>query len=79
MIQAKAAIEEAVGHPIGIKAWDLATDTGHLAAKGVKCLGYSPAEERLCHTVEDSISIEMMEEGIVGYLGVTAALANNPK
>ena len=79
VIQAKAAIEEAVGHPIGIKAWDLATDTGHLAAKGVKCLGYSPAEERLCHTVEDSISIEMMEEGIVGYLGVTAALANNPK
>ena len=79
VVQAKAAIEEAVGHPIGVKAWDLATDTGHLAAKGVKCLGYSPAEERLCHTVEGSISIEMMEEGVVGYLALTAALANNPK
>ena len=78
IVLAKAAIEEAVGHPIGLKAWDLATDTGHLTAKGVKCLGYSPAEERLCHTVEDSISIEMMEEGIVGYLAVTAALANEP-
>lgn len=76
IVLAKSAIEEAVGHPIGLKAWDLATDTGHLAAKGVKCLGYSPAEERLCHTVEDSISIEMMEEGIVGYMAVTAALAN---
>ena len=29
-----------------------------------------PAEIELCHTTEDSISIEMMEEGTVGYLAL---------
>ena len=41
--------------------------------------GYSPAEIKLCHTTEDSISIEMMAEGTVGTLAVTYALANNEK
>ena len=79
IVQAKAAIEAAVGHPIQTKAWAFATDTGHYTAKGVKCLGYSPAEIKLCHTTRDSIDIAMMEEGTVGYLAVTRALANNPK
>ncbi|WP_455582981.1 M20 family metallopeptidase [Dysosmobacter sp.] len=75
--QAKAAIEAAVGRQIRTKPWAFATDTGHYTAKGVKCLGYSPAEIKLCHTTEDSIDIAMMEEGMVGYLAVASALANN--
>ena len=39
----------------------------------------SPAEIKLCHTTEDSISIEMMAEGTIGTLAVTYALANNEK
>ena len=49
------------------------------AAKGVKCLGYSPAEIKLCHTTRDSIDIAMMEEGTVGYLAAVQTLANEPK
>ena len=79
IVQAKAAIEAAVGHEIKTKPWAFATDTGHYSRKGTKCLGYSPAEIKLCHTTEDSISIEMMEEGTVGTLAVTYALANNEK
>lgn len=79
IVQAKSVIEEAVGRTIQTKPWAFATDTGHYANKGVKCFGYSPAEIRLCHTTRDSIDIEMMDEGTVGYLAVTAALANNPK
>lgn len=75
----KKTIEDAVGHPIKTKAWAFATDTGHYAAKGVKCVGYSPAEIRLCHTTEDSIDIAMMEEGTVGYLALTQVLANSNK
>lgn len=75
----KQAIEQAVGHPIQTKAWAFATDTGHYAAKGVKCIGYSPAEIKLCHTTSDNIDIEMMKEGIVGYLALTMALANQKK
>ena len=47
--------------------------------KGVKCLGYSPAEIKLCHTTRDSIDIAMMEEGTVGYLAAVQTLANEPK
>ena len=57
----------------------LTTYTGHYAAKGVKCLGYSPAEIKLCHTTRDSIDIAMMEEGTVGYLAAVQTLANEPK
>ena len=75
----KAAIEDAVGREIQTKPWAFATDTGHYAAKGVKCLGYSPAEIKLCHTTRDSIDIAMMEEGTVGYLVAVQTLANEPK
>jgi len=79
IVRAKAAVEEAVGREIKTKPWPFATDAGHYASKGVKVLGYSPAEVKLCHTVEDSISIEMMEEGIAGYLALTLTLANESK
>ena len=77
--KAKAAIEDAVGHKIQTKAWAFATDTGHYAAKGVKCMGYSPAEIKLCHTTRDSIDIAMMEESTVGYLAAVQVLANESK
>lgn len=72
----KKTVEEAVGRPIKTKAWAFTTDTGHYTTHGVKCVGYSPAEIKLCHTTEDSISIAMMEESIVGYLALTQVLAN---
>ena len=75
----KKTLEETVGHEIQMKPWAFATDTGHFAAKGVKCIGYSPAEIRLCHTTEDNIDIAMMEEGIAGYLAMTKALADQDK
>lgn len=75
----KKSIEEAVGHTIQTKPWLFATDTGHYAAKGVKCIGYSPAETRFFHTTEDNIGIAMMKEGTLGYLALTLALANQEK
>ncbi len=79
IVCAKQAIEEAVGHEIKTKAWAFATDTGHYAAKGCKCLGYSPAEIKLCHTTEDNIDIEMMKEAEIGYMALTYNLANREK
>lgn len=78
IIQAKAAVEDAVGHTVQCKPWAFATDTGHYAAQGVKCLGYSPAEIKLCHTTSDSIDIQMMAEASVGTMAIVAALCNNP-
>ncbi len=75
----KKAVEDAVGHEIRTKTWAFATDAGHYAAKGVRCIGYSPAEIKLCHTISENIDIEMMKEGAVGYLAITMALANQEK
>jgi len=69
-------LEEVCGRPIKAKPWAFATDTGHFAAKGVKCLGYSPAEIKYCHTTEDNIDIAMMAEGTIGYLALTKTLAD---
>lgn len=75
----KNALEEAIGRTIKTKPWAFATDTGHYAAKGVKCIGYSPAEIKLCHTTEDNIDIKMMEEGILGYMVLSTELGNLEK
>lgn len=73
---AKQAIENAVGHPIKTKAWAFATDTGHYQRKGVKCIGYSPAEIKFCHTTKDNIDIKMMFESEIGYMALTHKLCN---
>lgn len=75
----KKVLEAAVGHPVKTKTWGFATDTGHYAAKGVKCIGYSPAEIELCHSTKDNIDIEMMGEGTIGYLALAYNLANQDK
>jgi putative selenium metabolism hydrolase len=75
----KKALEEATGRTIKTKPWAFATDTGHYAAKGVKCIGYSPAEIKYCHTTEDNIDIKMMEEGILGYMVLSTELGNLEK
>lgn len=75
----KNALEDAIGRTIETKPWAFATDTGHYAAKGVKCIGYSPAEIKYCHTTEDNIDIKMMEEGIVGYMVLSTELGNLEK
>ena len=40
---------------------------------------YENWRDKLCHTAEDSISLEMMDEGIVGYLALVKALADTDK
>ena len=75
----KNTLEAAVGRTIETKPWHFATDTGHFSAKGCKCIGYSPAELRYCHTTEDNIDIEMMKEAEVGYMALAYALCNRDK
>ncbi len=75
----KKTLEDVFGHSVKTKPWAFATDTGHYAAKGVKCIGFSPAKIKLCHTTEDNIDIDMMQKGVLGYLALTLALANQAK
>jgi acetylornithine deacetylase/succinyl-diaminopimelate desuccinylase-like protein len=70
----KTALEEVYGRPVPTKPWAFATDSGHFAQKGVKVIGFSPAEIKKCHTVEDNIRLDMLKEGVIGYLALTRAL-----
>lgn len=79
VVQAKVAVEAAVGHKIKCKSASYGADAGHYSYKGVKCLLYSPVEVKLCHTNCDSIDIEMMAEATVGTLAIVDTLCNNPK
>lgn len=74
--KAKAALEEVCGRPIKIKPWAFATDSGHFSQIGVNVIGYSPAEIKKCHTVEDNILLGMLREGIAGNLAIAKALCD---
>jgi acetylornithine deacetylase/succinyl-diaminopimelate desuccinylase-like protein len=70
---AKAALEGVYRRSVRTKPWAFATDSGHFAQKGVKVIGFSPAEIKKCHTVEDNIRLDMLKEGIIGYMALTRA------
>ncbi|MCL2616012.1 MAG: M20/M25/M40 family metallo-hydrolase [Defluviitaleaceae bacterium] len=74
---AKKTLEDLFGRPVATKPWGFATDSGHFSQKGVQVIGYSPAQIVKCHTVEDSVPLDMIKEGISGTLALTCAFANN--
>jgi len=76
---AKQALEELFQRPVATKAWSFATDSGHFAQKGVQVIGYSPAQIVKCHTVEDSVPLDMLEEGIAGILTLARAFCEVEK
>ena len=77
--ECRQVLEELTGHEIKTYPWAFATDAGHYASKGVKCLGYSPAEIRFCHTTLDQVELKAMEESVAGHLALLDLLANKEK
>ena len=76
VIVAKAALENVFGRTIKTKPWAFATDSGHFSQLGIHVLGFSPAEIKKCHTVEDNIQLDMLKEGIAGNLALAKALCD---
>ena len=76
VIVAKAALENIFGRTIKTKPWAFATDSGHFSQLGIHVLGFSPAEIKKCHTVEDNIQLDMLKEGIAGNLALAKALCD---
>ena len=74
--KAKAALEEVFGRPVQTKPWAFATDSGHFSQIGVEVIGFSPAEIKKCHTVEDNIRLDMLKDGIAGNLAIVKALCD---
>ena len=76
---AQKALEEVYKHRVPIKPWAFATDCGHFSNKGVAVIGFSPAELKKCHTVEDSMDLKMFKDGIAGNLAIANSISNIEK
>lgn len=73
---AHKTLEMALGRPVHVGMCGFATDGGHFRSRGSKVMVFAPAEERHCHTKEDSVSIALMQEAILGNMALAIALGS---
>lgn len=66
--RARAAIGQGMGWMPELTNYRFATDGRLFVSLGVPIIGYSPAEEHLAHTVQESISIAMMADSLRGHV-----------
>jgi succinyl-diaminopimelate desuccinylase len=62
------AISRGMGRRPQLSGYHFATDGRYFTSLGATIVGYSPGEEDLAHTVDESISIEMMAGSLRGYV-----------
>ena len=67
-------LAHALSRRVEVTIWRFATDGGHLMEAGVPTIGFGPAEEGAVHTVRESVAIEMLGEGMLGYLALALEL-----
>ena len=70
VLQARDILSHTLNRPVALDYWRFCTDGRLTAARGIPTFGFSPCEARLAHTVNDSVSIQMMEEALWGYGGM---------
>ncbi|MFC1692751.1 M20 family metallopeptidase [Candidatus Latescibacterota bacterium] len=67
VLQARNIIAEALNREVTLDYWRFCTDGRITARNGITTFGFSPCEEHLAHTVNDSVSIHLMEESLRCY------------
>lgn len=72
---AHEALTTGLGRSVDFITWDFASDGGWLAAAGVPCIGYGPGEMRLMHAVDESVSLKLVGEAVLGNAILAHALA----
>jgi acetylornithine deacetylase/succinyl-diaminopimelate desuccinylase-like protein len=77
MVQtAKNSLDQALDKDVEVIVWDFATDSGHFIEAGIPTIGFSPADALMCHTTEERIDIDMMKEGLIGYMALLSSMGN---
>lgn len=71
--RAREAIGRGMGREPALTSYKFATDGRHFVAYGMPMIGYSPGEEAQAHIAGESISIEMMAEGLRGHLALLSS------
>lgn len=67
-------LARALSRPVDVTIWRFATDGGHLMAAGVPTIGFGPAEAHTLHTVGENVPVEMLVEGLLGYIALALEL-----
>ena len=67
-------LERTLSRAVDVIFWRFATDGGHLMEAGVPTIGFGPAEAKELHTVGESVSVPMLEEGLLGYTALALEL-----
>ena len=79
-VKKTVAALKSVGQNPGFGVWSFGTDASYMSGElGIPTIGYSPAEEKYTHTVEDQVSVDKMLAALEGYIaiGVKLSLVKN--
>jgi acetylornithine deacetylase/succinyl-diaminopimelate desuccinylase-like protein len=71
---ARSTLKAVLARPVPDAFWRFSMNGGHFIAHGMATLGFAPGEERLAHTVDDSIRLADLEAAMVGYPALAVAL-----
>lgn len=72
--QGQRVLSRALSRPVDVIVWRFATDGGHLVAAGVPTIGFGPAEAHTVQTVQESVPVNMLVEGMLGYVALALEL-----
>jgi len=61
-----SVLKDAIGLEKPSDVWRFATDGGHFAKAGLTVIGFGPGDDKLAHTVEESIGIAELDKALAG-------------
>jgi succinyl-diaminopimelate desuccinylase len=79
VLEGQRILEQALSRPVEVIIWRFATDGGHLMQAGVPTIGFGPAEASELHTVGESVPVEMLKEGMLGYAALALGLGSGER
>ena len=74
VVSARSALARAFARPVGVQVWRFLTDACHLLDAGVPTIGFGASEAESIHTVHESVSLDMLAEGMLGYAALAMEL-----
>jgi len=69
-------LNDTIGPRLKPEVWRFATDGGYFAKAGQKVLGFGPGDDKLAHTIKESIEVSSLKEAIIGNRSLAMGLTN---
>jgi len=74
VLKGQSVLSASLARPLEVIIWRFATDGGHLMEAGIPTIGFGPAEAHTLHTVRENVPLEMLVEGMQGYIALALEL-----